>query len=249
MSATTTLATPLGNLVGVHVYPAKGPVTQVVIANHGNVRPPRYMNRELEALTNGRTRVVIAVDFIGYDLSSRIYPGAKEVIYFGRSVGNFGWGHCMQFPKVTKVVACVPFGDLHTVVGRFVSLKAPQNSLVQSIVTAVQYISLGQILGAAFPSGSRVDDLPGAQTRGFSLASIVDALVGPMPGKSVLLMKASEDELIPDGEADRLAAKLEEKGIKTKVMALTGSHHALPWDEENKGFAPAAMEDFFANGL
>ncbi|KAG8418400.1 hypothetical protein J3458_005819 [Metarhizium acridum] len=155
----------------------------------------------------------------------------------------------MQFPKVTKVVACVPFGDLHTVVGRFVSLKAPQNSLVQSIVTAVQYISLGQILGAAFPSGSRVDDLPGAQTRGFSLASIVDALVGPMPGKSVLLMKASEDELIPDGEADRLAAKLEEKGIKTKVMALTGSHHALPWDEENKGFAPAAMEDFFANGL
>lgn len=266
-----TLTTTLETSVGIHVYPANKPATQLVIFNHGNVRPSRYMNEILEKLTHDRTRVVIAVDFVGYDSSSRVpnkagaleiasiindtaayqyatdeYPNVKEVIYCSRSLGNIGWTHCIHFPKVTKVVALMPFADLSAVVGSVVSSKVPRiffpfQSLAQYGVSAV--------LGAVFPSDARVDGQPDVQTRGFSLVKTIDALAGPMEGKSVLLMKASDDELIPDGEAERLVAKLEEKGIKTKVMDLKGLHHALPWDEKNKDLAPEAMEEFLANGL
>ncbi|KID99006.1 hypothetical protein MAJ_05101, partial [Metarhizium majus ARSEF 297] len=267
------LTTPLETSVGIHVYPAnkaKDSATQLVIFNHGNVRPSRYMNQILEKLTHERTRVVIAVDFVGYDSSSRVpnkdgaleiasiindtaayqyatdeYPDVKEVIYCSRSLGNIGWAHCIHFPKVTKVVALMPFADLSAVTGSVVSSKAPRIFPFQSLAQC----GVSAFLGAAFPSGARVDGLPEVQTQGFSLVKMIDALPGPMTGKSVLLMRASDDKLIPDGEAERLAAKLEEKGIKTKVMDLKGSHHALPWDEDNKDFAPEVMEEFFANGL
>ncbi|KAH0593135.1 hypothetical protein MHUMG1_09137 [Metarhizium humberi] len=271
-----TLTTTLETSVGIHVYPANKPATQLVIFNHGNIRPSRYMNEILEKLTHDRTRVVIAVDFVGYDSSSRVpnkagaleiasiindtaayqyatdeYPNVKEVIYCSRSLGNIGWTHCIHFPKVTKVVALMPFADLSAVAGSFASSQVrrriffPFQSLAQYGASAV----LGAVFPSVFPSDARVDGQPDVQTRGFSLVKTIDALAGPMEGKSVLLMKASDDELIPDGEAERLAAKLEEKGIKTKVMDLTGSHHALPWDEKNEGSAPKAMEEFFANGL
>lgn len=270
-----TLTTTLETSVGIHVYPANKPATQLVIFNHGNIRPSRYVNEILEKLTHDRTRVVIAVDFVGYDSSSRVpnkagaleiasiindtaayqyatdeYPNVKEVIYCGRSMGNIGWTHCIHFPKVTKVVALMPFADLSAVAGSFVSSKVrriifPFQSLAQYGASA----ALGAVFPSVFPSDARVDGQPDVQTRGFSLVKTIDALAGPMEGKSVLLMKASDDELVPDGEAERLAAKLEEKGIKTKVMDLTGSHQALPWDEKNKGSAPKAMEEFFANGL
>ncbi|HET6343696.1 MAG TPA: hypothetical protein VFH51_02140, partial [Myxococcota bacterium] len=88
--------TALGTRVGVHVYrasqPKPGQDPDVVIFNHGNVRPSRYMNDLLEQLAGNvrvegrwlpenRKRTVIARDFVGYDMSTAVVNenGAMEV--------------------------------------------------------------------------------------------------------------------------------------------------------------------------
>lgn len=123
--------------------------SEVVIFSHGNIRPSRYMNDLLEQLAGNvrvkgawlpenRKRTIIARDFVGYDLSSKVenkdggmelaaiandravvqwaadryatHPNT-EITVAGRSIGTGGWVNQLAHPRVTRAVGFVPFAE------------------------------------------------------------------------------------------------------------------------------------------
>jgi hypothetical protein len=259
------IKTSLGSVVGFHVYPATHTPNEVVIFCHGNIRPSRYMNEFLEQLSGGRKRVVIARDFVGYDLSSRVpneggslelaaiandravyewavreYPDA-DIVAGGRSIGTMGWANLLSLPKVKGAFGIVPFADPAGVV---TGLVLPRSLAWVPGLAAVLHALSGLACSQAFPIGCKSDDLPDIQTYGFSALRTIEALHNPH-GKKVLLLKASDDELVPSTDAENLANKLRKRSIETEILILEGGHRALPGDSANRN-AQIHLESFLS---
>lgn len=212
------IETKLGTIVGVHVYRATNAENnpkKVFVPLQGNTRPARYMNEILEALTFDRTCAVIARDFVGYDLSSRVpnengaleiaayanelavyqyavemYPDA-EIIPFCRSIGGLMLLILLGFVKVNKVILCVPFGELYPVM-RKMAEKMARYGLLRPCAGFVASLVVPKCTDMAFPKGCKVDELPGFETTGFQLASAIEASNADFSGKSVLMFEAKD---------------------------------------------------------
>ena len=255
----------VGSRVGFYLYPAAQPPRQVVIFCHGNIRPSWYMNKFLEQLSNHRQRVVVARDFVGYDSSSRVpnedgaleiaaiandlavydwvvgkYPDA-EIIVGGRSIGTTGWANLLPKPKVKKAFGVVPFSH---------PAGAVYNAAVPGFASHIPFLkSLLRLVSRkacdrAFPTYS--DDT--IQTFGFSAAKTIDSFPPGQDGKEVMLLKAENDKLVPEGDAEILATKLQSLNIQTRIVTMKGGHNALPNHTENPN-AEVELEAFLSSGL
>ncbi|KAK4073285.1 hypothetical protein Purlil1_13105 [Purpureocillium lilacinum] len=263
-----------GTTVGLHVYSTDikpSSVKKVVLFFHGNTRSPRYMNPFLEDLAgnervNGqwlrknRKRVVIARDFPGYDLSSRVpylggsletaatandmavynwviakYPNA-EITVVGRSIGTMGWVNLLPLDRVTRAVAIVPFADPAELVVHVATSKASACYLdyVPGVIFALNKV-LRAACDVAFPR-SREGSSP---LVGFSPSAGISAWKLSR-NKRILFFAASKDALVPFGDVERLARAAELQGaVVEPIVRLRGGHAALPTGNDLK-----SLQDF-----
>ncbi|KAJ5975286.1 hypothetical protein N7481_008993 [Penicillium waksmanii] len=248
-----TITSAVGSKVGIHEYPTQAVSSDqdsdpdlVLLFFHGNLRPTRYLSKEIfqPLVENGIT--VIGRDFVGYDASSFVpnvdgameiaaiandeavinwtlekYPKARIVIC-GRSMGALCLAGHLARPRVIGAIGIVPVTSLDSLVDGLVAwIPWPLSDLV---------CRLGYpdaIAHEAFPPGFRSKAEPSIVTSGFASKFTDD-----IRGKLVFLFPAEVDEFVPSGRIEVLQREMEEKGCIVNVDWLKGGHHVLPTSDQ-----------------
>ncbi|KAJ5392249.1 hypothetical protein N7509_007739 [Penicillium cosmopolitanum] len=250
-----TITSAVGSKVGIHEYPTQAVSSDpdstsdsdlVLLFFHGNLRPTRYLSKEIfqPLLENGIP--VIGRDFVGYDASSFVpnvdgameiaaiandeavinwtlekYPKARIVIC-GRSMGALGLAGHLARPRVVGAIGIVPVTSLDSLVDGLVAwIPWPLSDLV---------CRLGYpdaIAHEAFPSGFRSKVEPGIVTSGFASRFTDDIC-----GKLVFLFPAEVDKFVSKARVEVFQREMEEKGCRVSVSWLKGGHHVLPTSDQ-----------------